>query len=630
MGFSASIQNVGTTSLNGSGTIRVTEAFDLPRLQQISPITLSDAQGNNNGYPEPGEKVVLNVPLINNTRELVTGVTVQITGGGSVNYSTIGTGQSVTPGLSYTIPVGTACGSLLSISLNISATVGNSSYNEILNRSIAVGVPNETFSENFDGVTAPAIPSGWAAASILGDINFATVNTSSDTAPNSAFAADPGFSSNDPNRKAGEADLTSPAIAITSPAATMSFRHRFDTEAAWDGGVLEISIGGGGYSDILSAGGVFISNAYNGNMTAAAPAAGYTPNPLNGRNGWTGNSGGFITTTIRLPAAAAGQNVRFKWRMGADDNTNSGNVGSGWYIDSVKVNGSFSCTVFNTHLKAPFDFDGDGKTDFVMYRSSDNNWWQLRSSDQAGVAANFGISGDVLVPGDYTGDGKTDAAVWRPSTGEWFINRSEDGSYYGYPFGTVGDIPVPADYDGDGRADTAVYRPSTGVWYILGSSNGQVSYAYFGAPTDQPVPADYDGDGRADVAIVRNLGDGTKQWWVQGSSAGVSAVNFGVTSDKTVVGDYTGDGKVDIAVFRDSTGEWFVLRSEDSSYYSFPWGTAGDIPVPGDYDGDGNMDAAVFRSFDQLWYVRRSDAQGYMFVPWGFSTDVPIPSVFSK
>ena len=40
-------------------------------------------------------------------------------------------------------------------------------------------------------------------------------------------------------------------------------------------------------------------------------------NPLGVRPAWTGNSGGaYITTTVNMPAAAAGQNVVLRWRMG--------------------------------------------------------------------------------------------------------------------------------------------------------------------------------------------------------------------------------------------------------------------------------------------------------------------------
>ncbi|HEY8559964.1 MAG TPA: FG-GAP-like repeat-containing protein [Pyrinomonadaceae bacterium] len=273
---------------------------------------------------------------------------------------------------------------------------------------------------------------------------------------------------------------------------------------------------------------------------------------------------------------------------------------------------------------APFDFDGDGKTDVSVFRSSNGEWWYQRSSNLEVRAALFGVGTDKLVPADYTGDGKTDLAFFRPASGEWFILRSEDNSFLSFPFGQAGDIPLAGDFDGDGKADPTVFRPSSGEWYILKSSGG-TAIGTFGASGDVPVPADFDGDGRADVAIFRPS-DGS-WWYLRSSDNQYRVFAFGVGTDKPVAGDYTGDGRADIAVFRPGSGEWFVQRSEDNSYYSQPFGQLGDLPIPGDYDGDGRFDTAVFRPSNATWYVQRSDA-GILIQSFGFGTDTPVPSVF--
>ena len=279
----------------------------------------------------------------------------------------------------------------------------------------------------------------------------------------------------------------------------------------------------------------------------------------------------------------------------------------------------------NGGIRAPFDFDGDGRTDISVFRPSDASWWLTRSGNNTTAAFNFGSATDRIVPADFTGDGKTDVAVFRPSSGEWFVLRSENNSFYSVPFGASGDVPHPADYDGDGRADLAVFRPAAGTWYIAGSS-GNTTIQQFGQNGDLPVAADYDGDRRADIAIYR---PGVGEWWIQRSTAGTTAFQFGTSSDKVVAGDYTGDAKADVALWRPSTGEWFILRSEDGSYYAAPFGTAGDIPSAGDYDGDGKFDVAVFRPSGGTWYVARTTA-GTLIRQFGSSGDQPAPSAFVR
>ena len=273
---------------------------------------------------------------------------------------------------------------------------------------------------------------------------------------------------------------------------------------------------------------------------------------------------------------------------------------------------------------APFDFDGDNKTDIGIFRPSVGQWWYQKSSDNSVLALEFGQSTDRIVPADYTGDGKTDVAFWRPSTAQWFVLRSEDYTYYAFPFGVNGDIPVPGDFDADGKADPTVFRPSAGTWFISKTTGG-TDVIGFGQVGDVPVIGDYDGDRKADVAIYR---PSNGQWWLYRSTAGVIAFAFGNSTDKPVQGDYTGDARTDVAFWRPSTGEWFVLRSEDiSSYYSVPFGTAGDVPTPGDYDGDGKFDTAVFRPSNATWYVNRSTS-GTLIQQFGQAGDTAVPSAF--
>ena len=311
--------------------------------------------------------------------------------------------------------------------------------------------------------------------------------------------------------------------------------------------------------------------------------------------------------TATLMSVFGGTNPNGIWRLFVFDFStgDSGRISGGWTLEITPA------------LQAPFDFDGDGKTDLSVFRPSDSTWYINRSTDGF-LSVNFGLSTDVIVPADYDGDGKTDIAVNR--LGEWYILRSSDSSVQIVSWGESGDSPVLGDFDGDKKADPAFFRNSTGEWHILKSSDGEPEIIRFGQMGDMPVPADYDGDDITDVAVYRG-----GVWYLLQSSAGFTALPFGLELhlDIPVPADYDGDGKADIAVFRRSDGVWYSLNSSDGQFTAVQFGQSGDIPVPGNYDADSRIDRAVYRN--GAWYLLQS-AAGFGAAGFGTSSDLPLPS----
>lgn len=600
MGASASIQNNGGSSNAGTSTVRVTEAFDLPNLTQTPAITISDADGD--GFAEPGERLTVSLPLSNLTGIHATDVVAVLENGSVANFGTIGHGTSTTRDLTITVPTGLACGAVLDLVFHITSSLGPTQFVKKLN----IGAPVTTFNENFDSVTAPGIPAGWTVEAVQNGTNFVTSTSAPASAPNSIFALDP-------TTVGGGTNLTSPELPITVSGATVSFSNYWDTEAGWDGGALEISIAGGAYQDILAAGGWFSQNGYNGFLGSG------TNNPLSLRNAWTGSSDGYVTTVANLPPAAAGQNVRLRWRFGADNNTAS----IGWHIDNIEVRGNSTCS-YNAPGRVPAqraDFDGDGRSDISVFRESDSTWYAY-GSDAGIMILRWGMNGDIPVPGDYDGDGRVDPAVFRTDGTHTttYVLQSDGLVLSVLQWGIEGDIPVIRDFDGDNKDDVAVFRPSQKTWFVRQSSGGMQAIQ-FGLEDDIPFAGDFDGDGKADVGIYR---EGI--WCVVLTGGGILYQELGSATDQIVPADYDGDGKDDIAIFRPSDGYWLIVRSSDGQMEAVQWGTDGDIPVPGDYSGDGKADIAIYRGVGH-WFVIQSEG-GYGYAQFGLASDIPIANSY--
>ncbi len=136
------------------------------------------------------------------------------------------------------------------------------------------------------------------------------------------------------------------------------------------------------------------------------------------------------------------------------------------------------------------DMTGDGRADSV-YISYNRNPFVVNITNIATGASSsiqFGRSEDRYVTADFDGDGIGDLAIFRTSNGDWWWIRSSDNTVQVTNWGVNGDTPVPADYDGDGKTDVAIWRPGSGqaYYWVYGSQNG-ISVIPWGLSTDTIV-----------------------------------------------------------------------------------------------------------------------------------------------
>lgn len=330
-GFATRGLGFGATS---AGTSTVTESFALPNLT-TGAITFSDSACNANGFADPNENLTFTVPLTNPFCASSATTTTATIGSNTANYGTIAGGATVSQPIAYHVPAATVCGSQITIPIQINSSLGAVTRNYVL----TIGQPVVGFTEAFDTVVAPALPVGWTTAFSGSLPAWVTSATNPDSAPNDAFAPD--------TATVGNTELISPAIPITSAAAQLTFRNLFNMEAGtaptgFDGTVLEISIGGGPYQDILAAGGSFVSGGYNRTISGSFAS------PIANRQAWSGLSAGttaapaYITTVVNLPAAANGQNVQLKWRTATDSSAIAAGV-PGVRIDGISIVAGYSC-----------------------------------------------------------------------------------------------------------------------------------------------------------------------------------------------------------------------------------------------------------------------------------------------
>jgi hypothetical protein len=210
------------------------------------------------------------------------------------------------------------------------------------------------FTENFDGVTPPALPAGWATAHSPGaGALWVTDTANPDTAPNVAHLSEGGAAP-------FQDTFDSPPISIVTSSAQLWFRHSFQffvdlgglpqksspTEYCYSNqydayGTLQISMNGGAFQDIQAAGGSFL-------------AGGYT----NGGASWVCYSLGYLTVVVNLPVAAAGTTVVLRWYSAGSPGLYGG--GADWLVDSIQICDGYPCDAVPLPTRLDVDTQGNG------------------------------------------------------------------------------------------------------------------------------------------------------------------------------------------------------------------------------------------------------------------------------
>ena len=234
---------------------------------------------------------------------------------------------------------------------------------------------------------------------------------------------------------------------------------------------------------------------------------------------------------------------------------------------------------------------------------------------------------------DYTPVAEFDIDTENPSVG---VNVLTTGDSTPPLSGTIDDPEACVEVTVDGRTYPASNN-GNGTWMLpddtISPALASGTYDVEVIATDQAgnVAADGTTDEltltiHSDDIVGRASSSGD---WFVAKSDGTSFANehwgkwsTAVTWSNVLVGDFTGDGKDDVVGRADSTGDWFVAKATDSGFVTEHWGkwttaVTWDNIMVGDFNGDGKDDLVGRAASSGDWFVGRSTGTGFAMEHWG-------------
>jgi hypothetical protein len=186
-----------------------------------------------------------------------------------------------------------------------------------------------------------------------------------------------------------------------------------------------------------------------------------------------------------------------------------------------------------THAYPPVtgDFNGDGKTDILQWDGT--NWDVMLATGNCAspFTPSTAWASSTSIPeitrgvvplvffGDFNGDGKTDVLLYENDSA-WHVLLSTGASFVDEAWttptnlvdSTTAGLNVTGDFNGDGLTDLVIYDGanwqvllSTGTSFVLTGTNwGSASIASQVLTNDHPIAGDFDGNGTFDLMFLNS------------------------------------------------------------------------------------------------------------------------------
>jgi len=235
---------------------------------------------------------------------------------------------------------------------------------------------------------------------------------------------------------------------------------------------------------------------------------------------------------------------------------------------------------------SPFDFNRDGKPDFILLNSSTRQTVIGYMNNNVYFSAAFGptlpAGWNLINIADFNQDGKPDYLLFNPTSLQsaiWYMdNNVLVSGAYGPTLPAGWTLVGAADFNGDGKPDYVIFNATTlqtVVWYMnnnvyLSSDWGPTlpaGWRFIGA-------ADFNRDGKNDYLLFNPSTRQSAIWYLLGVVRTSGAYGPTITSGYRLIGtaDFNSDGKTDFVLFNPSTRQTALWYLSNNSLISGAYG----------------------------------------------------------